>query len=70
MNMDIQQMLAHLLAEMRSSQEKMDANDEKMMTEIQAETEAIRARMKAMRDKRMEANINACQKDMTERIQR
>jgi hypothetical protein len=33
------------------------------MIEIQAETEAIRARTKAMQEKRLEANFNACRKE-------
>jgi hypothetical protein len=42
---------------------RMDTNHEKRMAEIHAETEAIRARTKAMHEKRMEANFNICQKE-------
>jgi hypothetical protein len=50
--MEMEQMLAHLLAEIRSGQG--------MMAKMDAETEAIRARTKARQDKIMEANLNAC----------
>jgi hypothetical protein len=54
--MEMEQMLAHLLAEIKSSQGMMV----EMMAMMDAETEAIRARMKARQKKMMEANLNAC----------
>jgi hypothetical protein len=53
-------MLAEMNANMKSMLEKMDAD----LEERRAETKDIQARTKAMRDKRMEANMNAGRKEM------
>jgi hypothetical protein len=57
--MKMEQMLAHLLAEIRSGHGMMA----EIMAKMDTETAAIRARTKARQDKMMEAYLNACRKE-------
>jgi hypothetical protein len=52
--------IGSLASIMEADQEEKKAEMTAWREKIQAETEANRAKTKAMRNKRMEANINAC----------
>jgi hypothetical protein len=72
---DKDEMMKKMKANRRADMEEMNANNRRMLAkmdddskvwreEIRAETEAIKAKTKAMREERMKANMDACMADI------